>query len=76
MGTTFWLKRFVSALLIAAAALFAAGLIKGHAQAQAARFALLWGALTAGLFTLISYSRFKRNPTCWLPPPDDSGPAA
>jgi Na+/melibiose symporter-like transporter len=76
MGAKFWLQRFASALLIASAALFVAELIKGHAPTQAAQFALLWGAITAVLFTLISYRRFKRNPTCWLPPPDSNGPAA
>lgn len=76
MGARFWLRRFGFALLIAVAVLFASELIKGHARAEAVRFALLWGAMSAGLFTLISYSRFRRNPTCWRPPPGDDGPAA
>jgi hypothetical protein len=76
MGAKFWLRRFMVAFLIAATALFLAEIIKGHAQTKAAQFALLWGAITALLFTLISYSRFKRNPRCWLLPPDINGPAA
>ena len=75
MGTKFWLKRFVSALLIATALLFIVELVKGHGRAEAAQFAALWGAITAALFTLIGYNRYKRNPTCWLPDPGKNGPS-
>ena len=46
---------------------FVAELIKGHGRTEAAQFAALWGALSAALFTLIGYIRYKRNPACWLP---------
>ena len=76
MGTKFWLKRFVFALLIATALLFVVELVKGHGRVEAAQFAALWGAISAALFTLIGYNRYKRNPACWLPGPGDNGPAA
>lgn len=67
MGTRFWLKRFFLALLIAIALLFAVELAKGHELADAVRFAALWGFLSAALFTLVGYVRYKRNPACMLP---------
>lgn len=67
MGTRFWLKRFFFALLIASALLFVVELAKGHESADAARFAALWGVLSAALFTLVGYIRYKRNPACMLP---------
>ena len=76
MGAKFWTRRFVLALLIAAPLLFVVQTIKGHGLVEAAQFAAFWGAITAALYTLVGYNRYKRNPTCWLPRPDDNGPAA
>lgn len=67
MGTRFWLKRFVFSLLVATALLFVVELVKEHGRTDAAQFAALWGVISAALFTLISYIRYKRNPACWLP---------
>ena len=67
MGARFWLKRFVFALLIASALLFVVELAKGHESADGARFATLWGVLSAAIFTLAGYLRYKRNPACMLP---------
>jgi len=76
VGTKFWLKRFVIALLTASALLFVVELCKGHGRAEATQFAALWGTISAALFTLIGYNRYRRNPACWLPRPGDDGPAA
>ena len=76
MGAKFWTKRFVLAFLVAATLLLIVELVKGHGQAEAAQFAGLWGGITAALYTLIGYNKYRRNPTCWLPSPDDNGPAA
>ncbi len=67
MGTVFWIKRFVVALLIAGAALFAVQLAKGHDVRDAALFAAVWGIASSGLFTLIGFLRYRRNPACMLP---------
>ena len=76
MGTGFWLRRFVVALMISSALLFVVELVKGQAWAEATQSAALWGMISAALFTLIGYYRYKRNPACWLPRPSNNGPAA
>jgi hypothetical protein len=70
MGPKFWLKRFLLAFATATVLLAVIEVIKGRGTDDAAEFALQWGAISAALFTAIGYIRFKRNPTCWRPPPD------
>lgn len=67
MGKGFWIRRFVIALVIAWAVLFAAHLLRGHALADSAWFAALWGAAAAVIFTVIGYVKYRRNPACMLP---------
>jgi len=67
MGTRFWIKRFLVALLVACVLLLVVQFAKGHAQTDAIRFAVFWGLISATLFTLIGYIRYKRNPACMLP---------
>lgn len=67
MGTGFWIKRFLIALLIAGAALVAVQLAKGHDVREAAQFGVVWGIVSSALFTLIGFLRYKRNPSCMLP---------
>lgn len=67
MGPAFWLQRFVLALLVAGGVIFVAQLAKGHSVAASAWFAALWGTVSAGLFTLVGYVRYKRNPACMRP---------
>ena len=67
VGTVFWLKRFAIAFVAFGLLLFTIELVKGHQASQAIRFAALWGAVFAMLFTVIGYVRFKRNPACMLP---------
>ena len=62
-----WLKRFVLALIVAGATLFAAQCLKGHTAAGAASFATLWGVVSAAIFTLVGYVRYRRSPACMLP---------
>lgn len=67
MGTGFWLKRFLLALLVASALLFVVQLAKGNSTSAASQFAALWGGISAALFTLVGFVRYKRNPACMLP---------
>lgn len=67
MGTSFWIKRFLTAFAIASVLLFVVQLVKGYETIEAARFALLWSAISASLFTLVGYIRYRRNPACMLP---------
>lgn len=62
-----WLKRFVLALIVAGTVLFAVQCLKGHVIAGAARFAALWGVVSAAVFTLVGYVRYRRSPACMLP---------
>lgn len=76
MGPGFWIKRSIVALVVAVALLFVVQLLKGATADRAIVYALIWGGISAGLFTLVGYFRFKRNPACMLPQraadPDDA----
>lgn len=67
MGAGFWIKRFVLALTVAGLLLFVVQQLKGYSLMDAALFAAIWGTLSAALFTLVGYRRYKRNPACMLP---------
>jgi len=74
MGWKFWTTRFLLALVIACTALFAVELAKGHERFAAATFAAIWGALTAAVYVLAGYIRYRRNPSCMLPRSRRAGP--
>lgn len=63
----FWIRRLLVVFLVVTAVLFPVELLKGHESYAALQFALFWGAVTAGVFTLVGYIRFRRNPACMLP---------
>lgn len=67
MGAKFWVKRFALALVVAGVLLLVVELVKGHEPVDAAKFAAFWGVLTAAVFTLTGYLRYRRNPACMLP---------
>ncbi len=67
MKPGFWIRRLLLVFLIVSAVLFPVELLKGHESGAALQFALFWGAMTAGVFTLVGYIRFRRNPACMLP---------
>lgn len=67
MSPGFWIKRFLLALLGSSVLLFLVELAKGHPLASALQFSALWGGIFAGVFTLVGYLRYKRNPACMLP---------
>ena len=63
----FWIKRFVVAFIIASNALGLVQYLKGSTILLAIQYGLIWGGVSAGLFTLIGYVRYRRNPACMLP---------
>src|SRR3546814_15869791 len=67
MKPGFWIRRLLVVFLVASIVLFLVELLKGHERGAALQFALFWGAMTAGVFTLVGYIRFRRNPACLLP---------
>lgn len=67
MTAGFWMRRFLVALVVAFAVLFLVHLAKGYADAETLQFAAVWSLISAGLFTVFGYIRYRRNPTCMLP---------
>lgn len=67
MGLAFWCKRFALAFIVAFGILAIARVAKGDAFEPAIMYAAAWGAVSAGIFTLVGYLRFRRNPACMLP---------
>jgi hypothetical protein len=67
MKPGFWIRRLLIVFLVVSVVLFVVELAKGHESGAALRFALFWGVMTAGVFTLVGYIRFRRNPACVLP---------
>lgn len=66
MTAAFWVKRFLLAFVVASISLGAVQYLKGSTLPSATQFGLLWGAISAALFTLVGYIRYKRNPACML----------
>lgn len=66
MNTLDWFKRFAVALVAASSLLAMVQLLKGDGLYAAAVHGSFWGAVFAGLFTLIGYVRYRRNPACMV----------
>jgi NADH:ubiquinone oxidoreductase subunit 4 (subunit M) len=64
---TFWCKRFALAFVVAFVVLAFVRVFKGNPVEAAVMFALAWGAISASVFTLAGYIRYRRNPACMLP---------
>ena len=67
MGAAFWVRRFLLSFVIAGVVLGALQYVRGATQSEAIAFGFVWGVISSGLFTLIGYVRFRRNPACMLP---------
>lgn len=67
MSPWFWVKRFFVSFLVAGLALLVVHLLKGRTLVDAAAFGGLWGAVSAAIFALVGYARYRRNPACMLP---------
>lgn len=55
------------AFAIAFVVLAAVQALKGKPLDVALQFALAWGLISAGIFALAGYLRYRRNPACMLP---------
>src|SRR3546814_15721161 len=66
MKPGFWIRRLLVVFLVGSIVLFLVELLKGHESGAALQFAMFWGAMTAGVFKLVGYIRFRRNPACTL----------
>lgn len=68
MPWTFWLRRFAGAFLGALVVLTLVELLKGNDLTTALQFAGTWALIFAGIFVAVGYIRYRRNPSCMLPP--------
>ena len=64
MGTTFWVKRFVVATVIAVVTLTLVELLKGHEPVAAIYFGLGWGILASAIFTGTRIYRSRKGQQC------------
>ncbi|HET8715893.1 MAG TPA: hypothetical protein VFM16_08715, partial [Holophagaceae bacterium] len=66
MGMRFWVRRFLTVFAGAFLVIGLAQMLRGHAPAYAAGQGLLWGALSAALFTATRIYRSRQGQHCAL----------
>lgn len=64
MGMGFWIKRFVTVMLAAFVIIGVAQLLKGHDLAYAGTQAVIWGVLSAVIFTVARFFQARRGQHC------------
>lgn len=77
MGARFWIRRFAVALAIAFVAI-AAGqyLLRDRTLDYAIRHGLLWGVITAAIFTATALYRWRKGQHCALCTTPPESPSA
>lgn len=68
MGIGFWSRRFGGAFVVAALLLFLLRFARGDAAAEAAVYALAWGAVAAAVYAGVIWLRWRRSPACFRRP--------
>ena len=63
---SFWIKRFLTVSLLFSVILLAVELIKGHSQETAISNSLIWGLISATIFTATRYYHASKNRACAL----------
>lgn len=69
MPSSFYVRRFLLAFVASALVISTAQFLKGHALALAVPDGLLWGVVTAAVYTLVLAYKL-RNSTCFVSPQD------
>lgn len=64
MGTTFWIKRFLTVLAGAFVVIGAAQMLKGHDLPYSVTQAAIWAAITATVFTVARFYQSRRGQHC------------
>lgn len=64
MGTAFWIRRFLAVFAGAFVVIAGVALLKGHGAEASALHGLLWGALSAALFTGSRIYQSRRGVHC------------
>jgi hypothetical protein len=64
MGAAFWVKRFLTVLMIVGIVVCAAQWLRGHDFAYAAIQGALWGPIAAAVFTIARIYQSRRGQHC------------
>ena len=64
MGTTFWIKRFLTVLVGAFVIIGAAQMLKGHGLSYSVSQAAIWGTITATVFTVARLYQSRKGQHC------------
>lgn len=64
MGTAFWIRRFLRVLVLAGVVIAIAQWVKGHPLQVAAAEGLIWGAISASVFTVARIYQSRRKQHC------------
>lgn len=66
MGTAFWVKRFLTVLAGAFAIICAAQLARGHDVGYSATQGVIWGLISASVFTIARFRQARKGQHCAL----------
>lgn len=66
MGPAFWLRRFLTVFAGAFLIIGAAQALKGHTRRYATSQGVLWGGISASLFTATRLYRSRKGQACAL----------
>jgi hypothetical protein len=64
MGTAFWIRRFFHVLVLAGVVIALAQWVKGHPLQFAATEGLIWGSISASVFTVARIYQSRRKQHC------------
>ena len=66
MGRAFWIRRFLTVFVCAAAIIASAQRLKGHSVAEAVSQGVIWAALSASIFTGARIRQSRKGQPCAL----------
>ncbi|WP_146677030.1 hypothetical protein [Pirellula sp. SH-Sr6A] len=70
-----WFSRFLCAFAVSFVVLCMVHLFRGRQLVLSVSYGLVWGLLTASLFTVIGYTKYRRCRACVTRPPSGGSPA-
>ena len=64
MGKVFWIRRYVTAFVVAAGLIGGAQLLRGHTIGYSAMHGLVWGAISSSIFIATRMFYARRGYAC------------
>ena len=64
MGTVFWIRRFVTAFVVAVGLIGGSQLLRGHTVDYSAMHGLIWGAISSSVFIATRMFYARRGYAC------------